>query len=117
MTVSPAASRISTAAASIAAWQRCPRLFDDTLDRRDRCGEVPLREPQQGEAGCRLSSLSARVAIGALGGCVLAAEPVQVTELVQRRAERRVVGVGEVPVGVLRGGHGVVPLAAGLEDL
>ena len=48
---------------------------------------------------------------------MLPAEPVQVTELVQRGADRRVVGVGEVSVGVLRGGHGVVPRAASLEDL
>ena len=44
-------------------------------------------------------------------------EPVQLAELVQRGAERRVPGVGEVAPGVLRGSHGVVPRVVGLEDL
>ena len=67
-------------------------LLDEPSHRRGRRRDVPLRQPQQREARRGLPARAARRAVRPLGGVQLAAQPVQLAQLVERQAERRVRG-------------------------
>ena len=75
----------------------------------------PWANLQQGEAGLRIGQPAARVAVCLIRLAILPTKPVQLGQLVQRHAGRRL--VGQQRAGPLRLVHRVRPLAPGLHDL
>ena len=96
---------------------KAARLFDDPLDGGHRRDDLSLSEAQQLEPGRRLASVAARFSVGALGRGELAAESMQLAELVQRRADGGMPRFAQVSESVLRGLGGIRPRSVRLQHL
>ena len=112
---SPAASRMSTAAARILARAACARVSSENTP--DRCGggvDLPLRKAKQRQAGLRFSSALVRARVSRFGLRELTTKSMDFAETVERRTRRRP-GCQQL-AGVLRILCGLIPAATQLHD-
>ena len=112
---SPAASRISTAAASILARAGAnARVEQNTADRRGRGVDLALRETKQRQAWLWLSSALVRARVRRFGLRELAPQSMDLTDAVERRTRR---GPGRQQLTrILRVLCGIIPFPAQLHD-
>lgn len=93
------------------------RLVERGLDRGRRSVGTTLRQAEQGQARLGVAAAGVGLAVGVLGRCQIAAQPVQLAQLVVGHPDPWVRRVGESVAGPLGVGHGCVPLAVHLQDL
>ena len=96
---------------------KAARLFDDPLDGGHGRDDLSLGEAQQLEPGRRLASVVAGFSVGALGRGELAAESMQLADLVERRADGGMPRFAQVAERVLRGLGGIRPRSVRLQHL
>ena len=77
----------------------------------------PWARRSSSKPGRRLASVAARFSVGALGGGELAAESMQLADLVERRADGGMPRFAQVAERVLRGLGGIRPRSVRLQHL